>query len=65
MNWLTNIVEETKWKVQDFVWAIQDKIEMWKISNNDESSVGETFVEEKSKKKKAKKKNVKKSKKNN
>jgi hypothetical protein len=58
MNWLTNIVDEIKWKAQDFIWAIQDKIEMWKINKSDEPFVGE--IEVKPKKKKSKKKSKKK-----
>lgn len=48
MNWLINIVDEIKWKIQDFVWTIQDKFKLEK----------ELFeeVEVKPKKKKAKKK---------
>ena len=57
MNWLTNIVEEIKWKVQDFVWAIQDKIQLNKeLKNIDESWDKVEEIEVKPKKKKAKKK---------
>jgi len=67
MNWLTHIVEEIKWKATEIVWAIQDKIELWKANKSDEPFVGESYIEEievKPKKKKTKKKNVKKNKKN-
>jgi len=53
MNWLNNILDEIKWKAQDFIWAIQDK-----FKKSDEPFIGE-YVEEvevKPKKKKAKKK---------
>jgi len=56
MNWLNNILDEIKWKAQDFIWAIQDK-----FKKSDEPFIGE-YVEEievKPKKKKAKKKNKK------
>jgi len=57
MNWLINIVEEIKWKVQDFVWAIQDKIQLNKeLKNIDESWDRVEEIELKPKKKKAKKK---------
>jgi len=57
MNWLTNIVEEIKWKVQDFVWAIQDKIQLNKeLKNIDESWDKVEEIEVKPKKKKTKKK---------
>lgn len=58
MNWLNNILEEIKWKAQDLVWGIQDKIELWKINKSDEPFVGEIVeeIEVKPKKKKAKKK---------
>jgi len=57
MNWLNNIIEEIKWKVQDFVWAIQDKIQLNKeLKNIDESWDKVEEIEVKPKKKKAKKK---------
>lgn len=57
MNWLTNIAEEIKWKVQDFVWAIQDKIQLNKeLKNIDESWDKVEEIEVKPKKKKTKKK---------
>ena len=60
MNWLNNIVEEIKWKVQDFVWAIQDKVEMWKLDKEiKDIEVEEIEVKPKKKKAKAKKKNKK------
>ena len=67
MNWLINILEEIKWKAQDFVWAIQDKITLAKeLKQIDAEWDKEEQVEEievKPKKKKAKKKSVKKAKK--
>lgn len=54
MNWLLNIVDEIKWKAQDLVWGIQDKIELWKINKSGEPAFEE--IEAKPKKKKAKKK---------
>jgi hypothetical protein len=54
MNWLNNIVEDIRWKAQDFIWAIQDKIQMCKINKQIVPEVEE--IEIKPKKKKAKKK---------
>lgn len=51
MNWLNNILEEIKWQAQSLVWAVQDKIEMWKLNKCDVEE-----IEVKPKKKKAKKK---------
>jgi hypothetical protein len=56
MNWLNNIIDEIKWKAQDFIWAIQDKIEFYKETKAIEKELFEE-VEVKPKKKKAKKKN--------
>lgn len=57
MNWLLNILEEIKWKAQDFVWAIQDKIALNKeLKNIDESWDEVEEIEVKPKKKKTKKK---------
>ena len=64
MNWILNILEEIKWKAQDFVWAIQDKISLakeLKSLDNEWDNVEEINV--KPKKKKAKKKSAKKTKK--
>jgi len=75
MNWLNDFIQQIRWGVENFVWDIQDKIQMWKLDRelnknsvpfvsdeyNDEYSNEE--VEVKPKKKKAKKKSVKKAKK--
>ena len=75
MNWLNDFVQQIRWSVENFVWDIQDKIQMWKLDRelnkncvpfasdeyNNEYSNEE--VEVKPKKKKAKKKSVKKAKK--
>jgi hypothetical protein len=64
MNFLSEIYWNIKWKVEDALYAIKDK-----LNNNSykvEPFVGEEYIEEvetKAKKKKAKKKSVKKSKK--
>jgi len=66
MNWLYNIIDEVKWKIQDFVWAIQDKIQLNKELKNIDAQWDVEEVEEieiKPKKKKAKKKSAKKTKK--
>lgn len=71
MNWIINILEEIKWKAQDFVWAIQDKITLAKELKNVERELDQAegiagaWQEEeiKPKKKKAKKKSAKKAKK--
>jgi len=34
MNWLNDFIQEIKWKIENFVWDIQDKIEMWKIDRD-------------------------------
>jgi hypothetical protein len=55
MNWLSEIYWTIKWKVEDAVYAIKDKLNNEKY----EPFVGEEYIEEvetKSKKKKAKKK---------
>ena len=56
MNWLNNIVEEIKWKVQDFVWAIQDKFQLEKELKAIDDKWDVEEMEVKPKKKKAKKK---------
>jgi len=57
MNWLNNILDEIKWKAQDFIWAIQDKFQVEKWSDKDfDKSWNVEEVEVKPKKKKAKKK---------
>lgn len=65
MNWLLNIFDSIKWKIEDAVWAIQNKIQLEKqIKDIDDSWYKIEDVEEvevKPKKKKAKKKSAKKS----
>lgn len=56
MNFLTNILEEIKWKAQDFFWSIQDKLQLNKIEDN---LYSDEDIEAKPKKKKAKKKSKK------
>ena len=67
MNWLITIFDSIKWKIEDAVWAIQNKIQLEKqIKDIDDSWYKIEDVEEvevKPKKKKAKKKSVKKAKK--
>lgn len=67
MNWLLNIFDSIKWKIEDAVWAIQNKIQLEKqIKDIDDSwyNVEDAEkVEVKPKKKKVKKKSVKKAKK--
>ena len=62
MNWLINILEEIKWKAQDFVWAIQDKIALAKELKSIDKEWDVEEIEVKPKKK-AKKKSAKKTKK--
>jgi len=64
MNWLYSIIDEIKWKVQDFVWAIQDKIQLNKELKNIDQSWDEVEEIEVKPKKKSKKKSAKKTKKN-
>lgn len=73
MNWLLNIFDSIKWRIEDAVWIIKDKVEMWKLdreiekeeyaidTNTENFEVEE--IEIKPKKKKAKKKSAKKAKK--
>lgn len=58
MNWLWDITDSIKWKIQDFIWSIQDKIALHKeLKNIDKSwDVEEVEVKPKKKNKKAKKK---------
>ena len=67
MNWLWNIIDPIKWKIEDFIWAIKDKIELHKELKNIDSEWDKIEdveeIEIKPKKKKAKKKSVKKAKK--
>ena len=67
MNWLLNIFDSIKWKIEDAVWAIQNKIQLEKqIKDIDHSWYKIEDLEEvevKPKKKKSKKKSAKKAKK--
>lgn len=71
MNWLVNIFDSIKWKIEDALWNIKDKVEMWKLDReiakeeyvNDAEDFAVEEIEVKPKKKKAKKKSVKKAKK--
>lgn len=71
MNWLINIFDTIKWKIEDAVWGIKNKVEMWKLDReiakeeyaNDTEDFAVEEIEVKPKKKKAKKKSVKKTKK--
>lgn len=67
MNWIINIFDSIKWKIEDAVWAIQDKIALNKeLKAIDAEWDKEELIEEievKPKKKKAKKKSAKKTKK--
>ena len=71
MNWLVNIFDSIKWKIEDALWNIKDKVEMWKLDReiakeeyvNDAEDFAVEEIEVKPKKKKAKKKSVKKTKK--
>jgi hypothetical protein len=67
MNWLLNIFDSIKWKIEDAVWAIQDKYTLWKEIKSIDKEWDEIEeveeIEVKPKKKKAKKKSAKKTKK--
>jgi len=66
MNWLINIFDNIKWKIEDLIWAVKDKIELNKELKNIDAQWDVEEAEEieiKPKKKKAKKKSVKKAKK--
>jgi len=63
MNWLLNIFDSIKWKMEDAVWAIQDKYTLWKelkAVDKELESVEELEIKPK---KKSKKKSAKKNKK--
>ena len=64
MNWLLNIFDSIKWKIEDAIWAIQDKITLHEeLKAIDTEWDKEELIEEievKPKKKKAKKKSAKK-----
>ena len=55
MNWLLNIFDSIKWKIEDAVWAIQDKYTLWKELRVCDKEL-EAIEEVKTKKKKTKKK---------
>ena len=60
MNWLSEIVDTIKWKIEDIIWTIQDKIEFYKQTKAIEKEfVEEVEVKPKKKKTKSKKKNKK------
>jgi len=60
MNWLSEIIERIKWKIEDAIWAIQDKIEFYKETKAIEKELTEEVeVKPKKKKTKSKKKNKK------
>jgi len=70
MNWLVDIFNRIKWKIEDGIWAIQDKITLAReLKSIDKEWEAEGTagayeeIEAKSKKKKTKKKSVKKAKK--
>ena len=42
MNWLSEIVDTIKWKIEDIIWTIQDKIEFYKQTK----AIEKEFVEE-------------------
>jgi hypothetical protein len=67
MNWLLNIFDNIKWKIEDAIWAIQDKIQLNKelkdIDGEWDKMEDVEEIEVKPKKKKAKKKSAKKTKK--
>jgi len=57
MNWLSDIIDRIKWKIQDAVWVIQDKIEFYKETRAVEEELFEELeVKPKKKSKKKKKK---------
>jgi hypothetical protein len=62
MNWLWNIIDPIKWKIEDFIWAVKDKIELNKeLKAIDEQWDSIEEIEAKPKKKKKNKKKTKKS----
>jgi hypothetical protein len=73
MNWLLNIFDSIKWKIEDAVWTIQDRYTLWKelravdkeLALDQAEGIAGAWQEEeiKPKKKKAKKKSAKKAKK--
>lgn len=71
MNWLINIFDSIKWKIEDAVWSVKDKVQMWKLDReiakeeyvDDVEHFEVEEIEVKPKKKKAKKKSAKKAKK--
>ena len=63
MNWLLNIFDSIRWKIEDVVWAIQDKITLAKELKAIDKEWDNTEEIEVKPKKKTKKKNAKKIKK--
>jgi len=63
MNWLLNIFDSIKWKIEDAVWAVQDKYTLWKELKNVDKEFELIEEIEAKPKKKSKKKSVKKTKK--
>jgi hypothetical protein len=67
MNWLLNIFDNIKWKIEDAIWAIQDKIQLNKELKDIDAEWDKIKdveeIEVKPKKKKVKKKSVRKAKK--
>jgi hypothetical protein len=78
MNWLLNIFDNIKWKIEDAIWAIQDKIQFNKELKDIKIQLNKELkdidaewdkikdveeIEVKPKKKKVKKKSVRKAKK--
>ena len=60
MNWLINIFDSIKWKIEDAIWAIQDRIKLNKeLKSIDKKWENIKEIEIKPKKKKSKKKNKK------
>ena len=56
MNWLWNIIDPIKWKIEDFIWVVKDKIQLNKELKDIDAQWDVEEVEVKPKKKKAKKK---------
>jgi len=57
MNWLSDLIERIKWKIEDAVWTIKDKIELQKelkCIDKEWDNIEEVEVKPKRKKKKKK-----------
>lgn len=65
LNLLLDKVDEIRWKLEDFVWAVKDKIQLNKELKDIDSQWEVEEIEIKPKKKKFKKKNAKKNKRSN